>query len=91
MADRRLQKAFFYLIRREALEHLSPGELLDMLRYDGARVLNNPPAGFYLLTSESAPAEARWKSFGVHIADVSDSRDRLALRHGALERVKTKP
>ncbi len=55
----------WYLIPRRYLEDLATPAVLDMLRYDGARVEGNAPAGFYMLSNKTGPAVARWASFGV--------------------------
>lgn len=65
------QKRYFYLIAREQLAGRSlVAGVLDMLRYDGATVECNAPAGYYLLAAPNPPAVARWASFGVKLAYV---------------------
>ena len=62
----------FYLIEKEHLRSATFGGagvegVLDMLRYDGALVESNAPAGYWLLSAESHPEVARWRSFGIKI------------------------
>jgi hypothetical protein len=56
----------YWLIRRERLEDLPAPVLLDLLRYDGARVENNSPERFWMFSSDfaTAPHEPRMSSFG---------------------------
>jgi len=70
------EKRTYFLIREEnraryrGLNELPVPEVLDMLRYDVARVESNAPPGFYLLSSAAfaAPHADRWASFGIDIA-----------------------
>lgn len=62
------KKKVYYLIRRNKLEEwMGVAAVMDMLRYDGARVEPNAPTGFYLLSNEHGPEVQRWKSFGIEI------------------------
>jgi len=74
----KIEKRYWYAARREAIDALSASEVMDMLRYDAARVECNPPDGFYVMSKAQAggyppPTKARWESFGVRIALVSIS------------------
>lgn len=68
----RKPKRVWWLIRRADLAGQPTEAVMDMLRYDGARVECNAPSGYYLLSSDytSAPNVARWASFGIAIASL---------------------
>jgi hypothetical protein len=66
------EKRYWYLARRAAVEQMSSAEIMDMLRYDAARVECNPPDGFYLMSKLQEggyppPQKDRWASFWVRI------------------------
>lgn len=69
------QRRTYYLIeRRHVLAHQTEA-ILDMMRYDGSRVENNPPAGYYLFSTESKPCVDRWRSFSINISYVCGTAD----------------
>lgn len=59
------ERRWFWVTRKDAVDELPTWLALDVLRYDGARVLANPPDGFYLFESEFAPNLERLQSYGV--------------------------
>lgn len=59
-----------YQIPTDQMDRMGTRAALDMLRYDGARVLSNAPSGYYLLESESPPTTPRWASFGVAVHNI---------------------
>ena len=69
---------FYFLIDREHLEKAAVGcglnGVLDMLRYDQAVVASNPPAGYWMFASDNRPTVARWASFGIIVAGVTNDR-----------------
>jgi hypothetical protein len=77
--SREAEPRHFYLIEREHLRSQTFGVgmegVLDMLRYDGARVENNAPEGYWLLSSETHPEVARWRSSGIKIILAPMCRD----------------
>lgn len=67
-----IEKRYWYLARKESVESLEVHDVMELLRYDAARVECNPPSGFYLMSKlqtggYAEPHEAHWKSFGVRI------------------------
>lgn len=75
---------YFYLIARDQLTGWpktgAPVEgVLDMLRYDYARIEPNAPEGFYLLSADHPPGVERWASFGVRIAWIGHDPYEAAL------------
>lgn len=63
---------WWYVTKSEHLEGHSVGAVMDMLRYDGARVECNAPVGFWLLSKEAdggypPPNEERWRSFMIRV------------------------
>lgn len=71
----KLELKFWYVIKRDAFANIQAESVLDMLRYDGARVECNAPPGYWLLTKHAKdaapPNEARWKSFMLKVYVVS--------------------
>ena len=69
---------FYFLIDREHLEKAAKGcglnGILDMLRYDQAVVASSPPAGYWMFVSDNRPTVARWASFGIGVAGVTNDR-----------------
>lgn len=69
------QKRSYYLIEKAQLEDVARGcgisGVMDMLRFDGAKVECNAPNGFWLLSCEGDPGVARWRSFGIKVVAVS--------------------
>lgn len=66
------EKRYWFAARRDAIDALSASDVMDMLRYDQARVECNPPEGFYLMSKLQQggyppPTADRWTSFGVRI------------------------
>lgn len=61
------KKTYRYTASTVAIDRMGTRALMDMLRYDGARVLSNPPEGTYLFESDTPPSAGRWASFGVKI------------------------
>lgn len=82
----RKEKRIYFLIKTTLLEEMIPRDLLDMLRYDHAVIESNPPPGFYLLSSERYPTEARWKVFHVPIERVSTSDVELKMYVSDMQR-----
>ena len=67
-----------FVIRREQLETMKHHDLLDCLRYDGARpVLSNSTHWVFETESTPAPTPARWHRFSVVIAFTA--RDRMQV------------
>ncbi len=67
-----VEKRYWYLARKESVESLEVHDIMELLRYDAARVECNPPSGFYLMSKLQTggyqePSVAHWKSFGVRI------------------------
>lgn len=62
-----VKRFYLALIKREHLERQPVAAVLDMLRYEKAEVVGNPPAGFYLLKSDSRFHPERWRSFGIGV------------------------
>ena len=78
-------KQWFYLIEKEHLRSQTFGVgvegVLDMLRYDGARIESNAPDGYWLLSClGNYPVVARWKSFGIRIRVMDLCRNALDVR-----------
>lgn len=70
------EKRYWYAALCEEIEALSAHDLMDMLRYDAARVECNPPFGFYVMSKAEAggyppPNASRWASFQVLVVVVS--------------------
>jgi hypothetical protein len=68
----KIEKRYWYVARRDEIDALSASDVMDMLRYDAARVECNPPSGFYLMSKLEQggylpPSIDRWKSFHVRI------------------------
>ena len=61
----------WYLLKRDDVQEMPIEAMMDMLRYDGARVHCNGPDGFWLLSTDGEPCEARWKSFGIQLFAIS--------------------
>ena len=73
-------KRYWYLARRDEVARLEPHDIMELLRYDAARVECNPPEGFYLLSKLETggyqePNADHWKSFGVRIYMMGVSQD----------------
>jgi hypothetical protein len=77
-------KESYYLISREDVDRMDVSHLLDMLRYDGAKVECNPPDGYYLFKTQnfSGPCVERWKSFGIRVAAVGKDRREALIGAG---------
>lgn len=63
---------WWFAARRETIDAMSAADVMDMLRYDAARVECNPPEGLYLMSKAEAggypqPEARRWESFGVRV------------------------
>lgn len=75
MAAEKKVKKFWYVVKSDVVdEAMIARDVFDMLRYDGANVECNAPAGFWLLSKEYAygrPSEERWQRFGARIYIVS--------------------
>lgn len=64
----------YYLISRRAVNDMPAGAVLDILRYDYARVESNAPDGYYLFSVDAdrnGPTIERWKSYGLRVVFVS--------------------
>lgn len=73
-------KVWYFLIKKDALEDKANAvhDIMDMLRYDSAKVVSNPPgepAEFYLLSTDSplGPTVRRWESFHLRVEGVGSS------------------
>ncbi len=79
MAAEKKVKKFWYVLKSDVVdEALIARDVLDMLRYDGAKVECNAPAGFWLLSKEVAygrPCEERWQRFGARIYIIAIDTD----------------
>lgn len=75
MAAEKKVKKFYYVLKSDVVDQgMIARDVLDMLRYDGAMVEHNAPAGFWLLSKEYAygrPCEERWQRFGARIYIIS--------------------
>ena len=74
------EKRYWFAARRDAIDALSAADVMDMLRYDSARVECNPPDGMYLMSKVQEggyppPTVDRWASFHVQIHVVCLSRE----------------
>jgi hypothetical protein len=61
-------KRYTFVIARAPLDnrmHLSG--FLDMMRYDGATVIEADSSMIVLQTTDTPPTTARWHSFGIYI------------------------
>lgn len=72
----KIPKRWYWLVPRAQFDLISSWATLDILRYDGALVLHNPPDGFYLFEADAdrhphGPNEARLASFGIQPTWVS--------------------
>ena len=77
----KLERRWWYVIKRHELDRMYvPLEsMMDMLRYDAARVESNAPAGLYLLSKsaegyaagQGGPCVERWTSFGIEVYVIS--------------------
>jgi len=71
----------YFAVEDSELDGLSAVDLMDMLSYDGARVVQyveNASTGFrYWLLAKRAdtPVASRWQSFGVHPLDLAATTD----------------
>lgn len=88
----KIEKRYWYVARRESIDALTASDVMDMLRYDAARVECNPPDGLYLMSKLQSggypePCAARWESFGVRIY-VIDIRQQQPDRDDILRVVK---
>jgi hypothetical protein len=68
----KIERRYWYMVRKELLDSLEVFHVMDLLRYDWARVEPNAPEGFYLLSKlqtggYAEPAAAHWQSFGIQI------------------------
>lgn len=78
------ERTIYYAISRAQVNDAPAAAMLDMLRYDGARVENNSPNGYWLFSITRSDGASpivhveRWRSFGLTIA--GESADRLELR-----------
>ncbi len=79
MAAEKKVKKFWYVLKTDMVdEAMIARDVFDMLRYDGAKVEGNAPAGFWLLSKEYAygrPCEERWQRFGVRIYIIAIDTD----------------
>lgn len=76
----------FFSVPQEAVEQLTHAELLDMLRYDGARVSRQTEVKvegvqkglywFFAKDAEMAIAWERWQSFGIVPVQAHNPRQR---------------
>lgn len=77
------ERTVYYAISRAQVNDAPAAAMLDMLRYDGARVESNSPNGYWLFsitrTDGSWPKvhSDRWRSFGLTIAGESVCRIEL--------------
>ncbi len=71
MRKKARQRYTVYLISRAALDHHQAAAVLDMLRYDGSRVLNNAPRDYWAFMTSGRPDLDRWKSFAIEVDYVS--------------------
>jgi hypothetical protein len=67
------RRVYTFAISAEAAEQQFRG-LVDMLRYDQARVLE-ADGSLIVLQADRAPTEARWASFGVYVLAQAGSSD----------------
>lgn len=78
------ERTVYYCISREQVNDAPAAAMLDMLRYDGAKVESNSPKGYWLFSITRADGAwptvhvDRWRSFGLTIA--GESADRMELR-----------
>jgi hypothetical protein len=61
----KIEKRWYWMIPTEAFTDTPAGLVIDILRYDGARVESNSPPGLYLFSSDRAPNLDRLKSYHV--------------------------
>lgn len=64
-------RVIVFLIHKDQLRDANTLGVLDMLRYDAARVLNNAPEPYVMFETNAdpgGPTFARWKSYGIDIA-----------------------
>lgn len=80
----RTPRPVLFAIPVDQLRELDIDSLLDMLRYDGAEVVSNPPDGHYLFRKDSGamPTAARWASFGIKDLVVLDEHYPRDINHG---------
>ena len=78
------QKTYYFIVKKSERDDLATRHglrgVLDLMRYDGARVLSddNTP-GYYLFSAEHPPTVARWQTFDIHI-----TRDHVDTSEGYL-------
>lgn len=63
------QRLQYWLVDAQDVEDAGVVRVLDMIRYDVATVVNNPPHGFYLFVSDvkTSPTLDRWRSHGLRV------------------------
>lgn len=62
----RKSKPYFFAIEADHLEGHQPSAILDMLRYDAAKV-EGREEGYWIFSCENSPTLARWASFHIRL------------------------
>lgn len=67
-------KLWYYAITQSDATLAGVHSMMDMLRYDSARVCFNAPDRWYVLESAHPPTTERWKSFGIRVHAIARSQ-----------------
>jgi hypothetical protein len=77
-------KPFYFTISDDALSTANVGSLMEMMRYDQARVYETENlTGFIIFSCDNMPHLDRWASFGIPVAAVSKTLDNLRMQTSA--------